>query len=405
MTSKNPKHRWEFRARFRRRAFGWKSQPAINRVNQAVAEIKRVARKDPLLGAEGAVLFLEKVSPALEHVDSSSGAIGTAVNNAIARLVPIIAGAPVGLRTRDAWLQRLFEALATERIPYIESLADDWGELCASKELACLWADRLFDGARLALSPDSSVRRYFHGTSACLSALYVAERYDALIDLVKGDVIWPYKRWAVRALAARGNKGEAIRYAESCRDPWASDYDIDRLCEEILLSSGLAEEAYRRYGLTANRAGTYLAWFRAIVKKYPHKRPADVLADLVQLTPGEEGKWFAAAKDAGLFDEAIALVRRTPCDPRTLTRAARDFAEKNAAFAIEAGVAALSWIARGYGYDITGADVQAAYTHTMRAAESAGRRDEVRRRLRELVGKQAQPDGFVTRVIGLELEE
>ncbi len=68
-------------------------------------------------------------------------------------------------------------------------------------------------------------------------------------------------------------------------------------------------------------------------------------------------------------------------------------------------MAALSWIARGYGYDITGADVQAAYTHTMRAAESAGRRDEVRRRLRELVGKEAQQDGFVTRVIGLELEE
>ena len=41
-------------------------------------------------------------------------------------------------------------------------------------------------------------------------------------------------------------------------------------------------------------------------------------------TPGEEGKWFAAAKDAGLYDEAIALARRTPTDPRTLARAARD---------------------------------------------------------------------------------
>ena len=30
-----------------------------------------------MLAAEGAVLFLEKVSPALEHVDSSSGAIGS----------------------------------------------------------------------------------------------------------------------------------------------------------------------------------------------------------------------------------------------------------------------------------------------------------------------------------------
>src|SRR5690606_33917032 len=76
-------HKWEFRARFRRHAFGWKSQPAIKRIKEAVAEIKKVARKDKVLAAEGAVLFLEKVSPALEHVDSSSGSIGTAVNNAI----------------------------------------------------------------------------------------------------------------------------------------------------------------------------------------------------------------------------------------------------------------------------------------------------------------------------------
>jgi hypothetical protein len=35
-------HKWEFKARFRRHAFGWKSQPAIQRVKQAVAEIKKV---------------------------------------------------------------------------------------------------------------------------------------------------------------------------------------------------------------------------------------------------------------------------------------------------------------------------------------------------------------------------
>lgn len=59
------------------------TQPRL-RIKEAVSELKKVARKDKLLAAEGAVLFVEKVSPALEHVDSSSGAIGTAVNNAIA---------------------------------------------------------------------------------------------------------------------------------------------------------------------------------------------------------------------------------------------------------------------------------------------------------------------------------
>jgi hypothetical protein len=31
-------HKWEFKARFRRHPFGWKSQPAIQRIKQAVAE-------------------------------------------------------------------------------------------------------------------------------------------------------------------------------------------------------------------------------------------------------------------------------------------------------------------------------------------------------------------------------
>ena len=39
----------------------------------------------------------------------------------------------------------------------------------------------------------------------------------------------------------------------------------------------------------------------------PSEPPAAVLADLARHTPGDEGKWFAAAKSAKLFDEAIAL--------------------------------------------------------------------------------------------------
>ena len=37
-------HKWQFKARFRRHAFGWRSQPAIKRVQEAVSEIKKVAR-------------------------------------------------------------------------------------------------------------------------------------------------------------------------------------------------------------------------------------------------------------------------------------------------------------------------------------------------------------------------
>ena len=45
----------------RRSAFGWRSQAAITRIKEAVAEIKKVAKKDPVLATEGAVLFLEKI--------------------------------------------------------------------------------------------------------------------------------------------------------------------------------------------------------------------------------------------------------------------------------------------------------------------------------------------------------
>ena len=72
-------HIWTFRSRFRAGAFGWRSDLPIKRIKEAVTEIKSAARKDAALGAEGAVIFLEKVSAALEQVDSSSGAIGSAV--------------------------------------------------------------------------------------------------------------------------------------------------------------------------------------------------------------------------------------------------------------------------------------------------------------------------------------
>jgi hypothetical protein len=53
-------HKWTLTARFRRNAFGWKgSRLACQRIKAAVSEIKKMARKDPLLGAEGAIKFME----------------------------------------------------------------------------------------------------------------------------------------------------------------------------------------------------------------------------------------------------------------------------------------------------------------------------------------------------------
>jgi hypothetical protein len=235
-----------------------------------------------------------------------------------------------------------------------------------------------------------------------LSALYRAERYQEIVELVGEQEIWSYTSWTVKALAAMGKKSDAIRYAEASRGSWTSDSAVDRLCEEIVLSCGLADEAYRRYGLDANRAGTYLATFRAVARKYPHKSSREILHDLVQTTPGDEGKWFAAAKEEGLYDEALELARASPCDPRTLTRAARDLAPQRPDFAIGAGLLALHWLANGFGYEVTGADVWAAYSSTITAAEQTGNVPEVREQMRHIISAEG-PGGFVRRVLGREL--
>jgi len=403
--SSGTKHKWAFRTRFRRHAFGWRSQPAIKRIKEAVSEIKKAARKDPVLGGEGAVLFLEKISPAIEQVDSSSGAIGTTVNNAIDALVSIIAKAPADDKQRDNWIERLWQAVEEDDIPYIELLPDHWGELCATPERASRWADEFIGIVRMIWSQDSDRGGYFKGTAACLSTLLKAGRNAEIMELLERapHKFWHDRKWGVKALLAMGKKAEALRFAEDSRGLNESDFMISDACEEILLASGMAEEAYNRYAIEANQKTTYLTTFRAIIKKYPNKKPVEILNDLVTSTPGNEGKWFAAAKSKGLYDESIELANCTPCDPKTLTRAARDMTETEPRFAVEAGVAALRWLVEGYGYEITGLDVRAAYDYTMKAAENAGCKSETFERICKLVAGENFGERFVTRVLGHEL--
>ena len=367
-------HKWQFASRFRRHAFGWRSDTPVQRIKEAITEIKQVARKEPLLAAEGAVQLLEKLSPALEQVDSSSGALGSAVNKAIDALVPIIAKADVEPKLRLRWLGRLWQALQEDEIPYIEVLGDYWGELCVTPELASHWADEFLPVVESVWSPKASGHGFFKGTSACLASMYAAGRHQELLALLDKSPFkwWHDRRWGVKALSAMGKKAEAIRYAEESRGLNDPGWQIAQACEEILLSSGLLDEAYRRYAIEANQGTTNLATFRAIAKKYPHKQPEEILRDLVASTPGAEGKWFAAAKDAGLFEVAAELATRSPTDPRTLTRAARDYVEKQPAFALAAGLAALRWISLGHGFDITGADVLDAYSAVTQAVPNAG---------------------------------
>lgn len=403
--TKPKKHKWLFSSKFRRHAFGWRSQRAIMRVKEAVKEVKVTARKDPLLGAEGTILLIERLSPALEQVDSSSGAIGNTVNKAIEALVPIIANAPADDQLRGKWLERLWKAIEEDNIPYIELLPEHWGTLCHSPQLASHWADTLMAPVRITWSQKRSADSgYFKGTPACLSALLKAGRFEEIMELLDlaPFMSWNDRKWGVKALAAMGKKAEALRYAEDSRDNYSSPIAIAQTCEELLLASGMAEEAYSRYAIEANQKSTYLATFRAIAKKYPNKTGKEIFFDLVASTPGNEGKWFAAAKSAQLYQEAIELVRNSPCDPKTLTRAARDFKDKEPLFAAEAGRAALQWIIAGYGYEIGASDVLNAYRFTMEAAENADCREEVMHRIRSMVSNDLSRGGFVGKILGSE---
>lgn len=394
-------HKWQFASRFRRHAFGWRSDTPVQRIKEAISEIKQVARKEPVLAAEGAIALLEKLSPALEQVDSSSGALGSAVNKAIDTLVPIIIKADVDQKIRQRWLERLWQALQDDEIPYIELLGDYWGELCVTPVLASQWADEFLPVVESVWSPKASGHGFFKGTSACLASMYAAGRHQKLLALLdKAPFKWWYdRRWGVKALAAMGKKAEAIRYAEESRGLNDPGWQIAQACEAILLSSGLLDEAYRRYAVEANQGTTNLATFRAIAKKYPHKQPEEILRDLVSSTPGAEGKWFAAAKDAGLFAVAAELATRSPTDPRTLTRAARDYAEKQPAFALAAGLAALHWISLGHGYDITGADVLDAYTAVTQAAVNAAvPTQQVNEQIRDMIAS-IQPGNSLVKTI------
>jgi yecA family protein len=387
-TSAVAKHPWTFRARLRARSFGWRSSRlAITRINEALREIRKVAKTDPPLAAEGAVLFLERVSPAFEHVDSSSGALGSAVNRAITELSRVIAAASVDRATREAWLERLWQACTDDGMGYLDTMEELWGDFCATPDVAARWVDDSISNVRSHFQRPRSERGYLTGSVACLSAMFTAKRYQDILDLLAFDEssFWSHREWGFRALAAQGRRAEALRYAEASNDINA-DHLIARACEELLLSSGLADEAYERYAYRALREETtYAGTFRSMHKRYPQKGAEVILRDLSARTPGREGKWFAAAKDAGLYDEAIALANASPCDPMTLARAARDFGEKLPQFAVEASVAAVRWIAEGFGYELRVLDVIMAYQSGLQAAQRLDRAGDFVARVKTIV--------------------
>lgn len=401
-------HAWAFRASFRRSAFGWSgTRKAIERLNEAVSEIERVARTDPALAGEGAVLLLEKLSPAINQIDSSSGALGNATAGVVEKMVPLIAAALVPRRVREKWLERLFDAIQEDDPPYIESLGAHWGALCADPALASHWADQLLPLMQHVMA-DRRKGSYAYAKSGtlCYGALFHAGRFDELLAVLALDPkpYWHDQQWAAKALAARGDVDGAVNLMEGLRSRHAPDMSLSAVAEQLLLDAGRVDEAYARYGIQATSANTNIATYRAIAKRYSGIAPSRILGDLIDSTPGEEGKWFATAKTLKQYDLALALARRAPVDPKTLVRAARDHVNGQPAFALEVAIMALYWMARGEGYELTGADVGAARDHAAAAAGTLGPGTLVSERIADSVAGDGPAARWVRQCLGLDTD-
>ena len=120
------------------------------------------------------------------------------------------------------------------------------------------------------------------------------------------------------------------------------------------------------------------------MRRYPQKSKEEILRDLIGENNENGGKWFATAKSLGMFELAIELVRKSPCEPATLTRAAEKYKDENPEFALECAVSALKWIAEGFGYEITGADVFKAYDMALKAAENIGNTPQTKKRINDI---------------------
>ena len=396
---------WAFRARFRRGAFGWKgTQLAIGRINEALTEIRAVARQDPTCAAEGAVLLLEKLSPALCQIDSSSGALGNATYATVQELAPLISNAPVSATVRQKWLDRLFEAIQEDDPPYIESLGDHWGELCATEELASTWADQLLPTLENVLRERKrGTYAFFSGTTLCYSSLFKADRHDQILELLAMDPrpIWPYLVWGAKVMAARGQIDQAIAYLHERAGSTTSETFIARFAEEELLKAGRRAEAFNHYALLANQANTHLSTFRALSKKYPELAKDRLLDHLIASTPGEPGKWFATAKTLKLFDQATRLAWASPCDPKTLNRAARDHLKTQPDFAMQCALASLHWMSMGHGYELTGMDVRDAHQMVIEAAATTQKAEQAQASIQQVLTPDRPMSGWMKRSLGL----
>ena len=370
------------------------SNLAISRLKEAASEIKTVAKSDPVAAGDGVVSLMERIWPAFQGIDTSSGALVAAVFRTVTELIPILTVAPADHATRRKWLERLFEAVQNDGVEYLAPLEDRWGEIAQYPDLIDEYADRMIEMVRRAWA-DHQTLQHVIGTSICLSCLLEGGRYADLQELLATPRMkfWSWHRFGAEALVRQGLWEAAIAYAEAARsvtNPSYSETSIDRFCEKLLIDHGRSDEAYRRYGLRAANGATNLSVYRSLVRIYPDRDHRQILLDLIQ-TRGDKGKWFAAAKDSGFLDIAVECAATHGADPSMLVRAARDFCGKDAKFAAAVALLAISSLLAGGGYDPGVSEVDDAMKHHLAASRQIGSVEWALRELGQLGEQRCAP--------------
>jgi len=386
--ARRPAHKWAFKSGMRAGAYSWRSSAkAIDRLKSASAEIRAVARLEPVIAAEGVIALAQRIWPAFEHIDTSSGALGTAVRRTLDELLPILIDAQADENTRAKWLELLREAILDDGVDYLAPISDRFGEIAAFPALMNLHADR---DLYLIQATWSDHVRYAHVPTATLtlSCLLEAGRFAELLDLlaIKKTHLWFDEKFGAEALLRQGREDGALAYAKALladdHKPWGRR-DIARFCEKILVRQGREEDAYRRFGLPTASGNTYLAIWRDLVKRYPDLDARMILEDLIA-THGSKGKWFAAAKTARFLDIALDCAAQHDAAPATLIRAARDLKLKEPDFAAQVAVCAVRHLVQGRGYEPSPLDIDEAVEHLMVATGRIGASEWALQELRRI---------------------
>lgn len=387
MAEKTKKHTWEFTRYFRAGVYKWNGTAlASKRIKAAVGEINNVAKKDSVLAAEGAVKFIEKCWRAIEQIDSSSGAIGCAVNNALYDIAGLFGSAELPVKERLKLIERIWESWQEEGYGYYDVLSELWPKLCKDHEVMTCWADEFLPVVQHVFS-STEPRGFFKGTRPCLACLFETGRYDEIIEMLKNKerLQFDYRKFEVMIAAARGNIEGALEVLDGyLYNQYTSPYAVARLGEELLIQNGRIEEAYRRYAFKTSYHATGLAMLSAMCKKYPKISPQRVLNDLIDADPGNERRYFAAARKIGMIELAIEIAEKYDVEPKTLTTASKDYAERDPDLALRFGLLALQRYADGFGYEPHYDDVQRCHDSVCAAAARAGKRDMVAEKLRIL---------------------